>query len=132
MVQSDISDIQLTRSQENVLTQILDFVNDSTDRVFILKGYAGTGKTTLMRFLIKSLAEKEKHYRLLASTGRAAKVLANLSEANGQTSTIHSMVYEFNGLNKEFEEKEEPKIDKVPRPLSECLTLCVWLCHYLS
>ena len=112
MVQSDISDIQLTRSQENVLTQILDFVNDSTDRVFILKGYAGTGKTTLMRFLIKSLAEKEKRYRLLASTGRAAKVLANLSEANGQTSTIHSMVYEFNGLNKEFEEKEEPKIDK--------------------
>ena len=112
MEQSDTSDIQLSRSQENVLTQILDFVNHSTDRVFILKGYAGTGKTTLMRFLIKSLAEKEKRYRLLASTGRAAKVLANLSEANGQTSTIHSMVYEFNGLNKEFEEKEEPKIDK--------------------
>ena len=38
MEQSDISDIQLTRSQENVLTQILDFVNGSTDRVFILKG----------------------------------------------------------------------------------------------
>ena len=84
MEQSDISDIQLTRSQENVLTQILDFVNDSTDRVFILKGYAGTGKTTLMRFLIKSLAEKEKRYRLLASKGRAAKVLANLSEALGR------------------------------------------------
>ena len=112
MDQSDISKIKLTRSQENVLKQILDFVDDSSDRVFILKGYAGTGKTTLMRFLIKALAEREKNYRLLASTGRAAKVLANLSEANGQTSTIHSMVYEFNGLNKEFEEKEEPKVDK--------------------
>ena len=112
MEQSDISDIKLTKSQDNVLKQILDFVNNPTDRVFILKGYAGTGKTTLMRFLIKSLTEQGKHYRLLASTGRAAKVLANLSEANGQTSTIHSMVYEFNGLNKEFEEKEEPKVDK--------------------
>ena len=112
MEQSDISKIKLTTSQENVLKQILEFVNNSKDRIFILKGYAGTGKTTLMRFLIKALAEKEKHYRLLASTGRAAKVLANLSEANGQTSTIHSMVYSFNGLNKEFEEKEEPKVDK--------------------
>lgn len=112
MEQNDILDIKLTKSQDNVLKQILDFVNNPTDRVFILKGYAGTGKTTLMRFLIKSLTEQGKHYRLLASTGRAAKVLANLSEANGQTSTIHSMVYEFNGLNKEFEEKEEPKADK--------------------
>lgn len=112
MEQNDISNIKLTTSQENVLKQILDFVDASNDRIFILKGYAGTGKTTLMRFLIKALAEKGKHYRLLASTGRAAKVLANLSEANGQTSTIHSMVYEFNGLNKEFEEKEEPKVDK--------------------
>ena len=112
MQQSDISNIKLTTSQENVLKQILDFVNDSADRVFILKGYAGTGKTTLMRFLIRSLSDQGKRYRLLASTGRAAKVLANLSEANGQTSTIHSMVYSFNGLNKEFGEKEEPKVDK--------------------
>lgn len=112
MEKSETTKIKLTRSQENVLKQILAFVNDSADRVFILKGYAGTGKTTLMRFLIKSLADQGKHYRLLASTGRAAKVLANLSEANGQTSTIHSMVYAFNGLNKEFDEKEEPVADK--------------------
>ena len=112
MEKEDISKIKLTTSQENVLKQILDFVNVSKDRVFILKGYAGTGKTTLMRFLIKALAEKGKRYRLLASTGRAAKVLANLSEANRQTSTIHSMIYFFNGLSKEFEEKEEPKVDK--------------------
>lgn len=112
MKQSDISDIKLTTSRNIVLKQILDFVDLSKDRVFILKGYAGTGKTMLMRFLIKALAEREKHYRLLASTGRVAKVLANLSEANGQISTIQSMVYEFNGLNKEYEEKEEPKADK--------------------
>lgn len=112
MEQRDISYIKLTTSQDKVLKQILDFVNVSKDRIFILKGYAGTGKTTLMRFLIKALSEQKKQYRLLASTGRAAKVLANLSEANGQTSTIHSMVYSFNGLNKEFKEEEEPKVDE--------------------
>ena len=60
MQQSDITKIQLTISQENVLKQILDFIDHSSDRVFILKGYAGTGKTTLMRFLIKVLNEKAK------------------------------------------------------------------------
>ena len=112
MQKTDTPKIKLTTSQENVLKQILDFVNNSNDRVFILKGFAGTGKTTLMRYLIKALSEEGKHYRLLASTGRAAKVLANLAESNGQTSTIHSMVYSFNGLNKEFSEKEEPIADK--------------------
>ncbi len=112
MEQSDITHIKLTISQENVLKKILDFVNVSKDRVFILKGYAGTGKTTLMRFLIKALSECEKPCRLLASTGRAAKILSNLSDSKEQASTIHSMVYSFNGLNKEFEDNEDPVADK--------------------
>ena len=111
MQQTDLSKIKLTTSQENVLKKILDFVDGEEERVFILKGYAGTGKTTLMRFLIQALKEKKQNYRLLASTGRAAKVLANLSDSNGQTSTIHSLIYSFNGLNKEVEEKE-PVADK--------------------
>lgn len=112
MEQNDLSQIKLTPSQEKVLNQILDFVNQSSDRVFILKGYAGTGKTTLMRFLIRELEKIKKDYRLLASTGRAAKVLANLSNRNGGTSTIHSMIYAFNGLNKVYDDKEEPVVDK--------------------
>ena len=112
MEQNDLNKIELTTSQDNVLKKILEFVNNSNDRIFILKGYAGTGKTTLMRFLIQKLEENKKDYRLLASTGRAAKVLANLSNRNGSTSTIHSMVYSFNGLSKEYDEKEEPVVDK--------------------
>ncbi len=104
--------MNLTPSQENVLKQIIDFINNPESRVFILKGYAGTGKTTLMKFLIQVLENINKDYRLLASTGRAAKVLANLSDRNGNTSTIHSMVYSFNGLNKEYDEQEEPVVDK--------------------
>lgn len=112
MEQNELNEIELTTSQKNVLNKILDFVNNSEDRIFILKGYAGTGKTTLMRFLIHELEENQKDYRLLASTGRAAKVLANLSNHNGSTSTIHSMVYSFNGLSKVYDEKEEPVVDK--------------------
>lgn len=112
MERTEVSEITLTTSQENVLNQILDFVNNSNDRVFILKGYAGTGKTTLMKFLIQELEKLKRDYRLLASTGRAAKVLANLSNRNGSTSTIHSMVYSFNGLSKEYDEKEQPVVDK--------------------
>ena len=112
MDQKNLSNIKLTPSQERVLKSILDFVNESADRIFILKGYAGTGKTTLMRFLIQELDKIKKDYRLLASTGRAAKVLANLSNRNGSTSTIHSLVYSFNGLSKNYDDKEKPVVDK--------------------
>ncbi len=112
MEQDKFTDITLTTSQENILKQILSFIESPTERVFILKGYAGTGKTTLMRFLIQELEDRKKNYRLLASTGRAAKILSNLSNRQGAASTIHSLIYSFQGLNKEYDEKEEPVVDK--------------------
>ena len=111
MEKSNLSNIKLTKSQKNVLKQILDFVNHPTDRVFILKGYAGTGKTTLMRFLIKEFQDKKTAYKLLASTGRAAKILSNLSGGVGAT-TIHSLIYSFHGLNRNFDDDEKPLVDK--------------------
>ncbi|MBO4773880.1 MAG: AAA family ATPase [Bacteroidales bacterium] len=92
--------ITLTESQQHVLDQIIKFVFDSDDRVFILKGYAGTGKTTLMRFLIKELKKEQHHFRLLAPTGRAAKVLSNICDSSAET--IHSMIYTFTDLNKDL------------------------------
>jgi len=58
------SAIELTFSQKRVLKQMMQFVNAPSLRVFILKGYAGTGKTTLMRFLIQELIKQDKGYRL--------------------------------------------------------------------
>ena len=111
MNSNSLKNIKLTDCQKRVLKSLLSFVNDSDDRVFILKGYAGTGKTTLMRFLIDELSKQGTNYCLLASTGRAAKILANLSGSNGRTSTIHSMIYTFGGLNKEFDSDEKPAMD---------------------
>ena len=99
-------DIRLTISQQNILNRLLDFVETGTDRVFVLKGYAGTGKTTLVRFLIQELSQKGKEYRLLASTGRAAKVLQNKSLSEAFVSTIHSMIYSYGGFNKDLSSVE--------------------------
>lgn len=93
------NDITLTSSQQKVLKRMTDFVFHSTDRVFILKGYAGTGKTTLMRFLIQELDKNKQQFKLLSTTGRAAKILSNYTEC--EASTIHGMIYKFKDFNQD-------------------------------
>ena len=56
-----------------------DFLTDD-NQVFILKGYAGTGKTTIVKEMIDLLETENLHFKLLASTGRAAKILANATD----------------------------------------------------
>lgn len=57
----------------------------------ILKGYAGTGKTTLVGALVKVLTADQRRVVLLAPTGRAAKVLS--AYAGAEASTIHRRIY---------------------------------------
>ena len=57
----------------------------------MLKGYAGTGKTTLVSALVKSLPVLGKRSVLMAPTGRAAKVLSKYSKKSA--STIHKKIY---------------------------------------
>ena len=64
--------------------------------VYLLKGYAGTGKTTLVTTLVKVLPEIGQQYVLLAPTGRAAKVL---NQYTGKlASTIHRRLYQRSAL----------------------------------
>ncbi len=51
-------EITLTPNQQKALDLLKLFMNDSSARVFILKGYAGTGKTTLVRMFIKELEKR--------------------------------------------------------------------------
>ena len=81
-----------TREQKEIVGSIADFTTSiSTRSIFLLKGYAGTGKTTLISALVKSLSSVTKRSVLLAPTGRAAKVLSKYS--NKQASTIHRKIY---------------------------------------
>jgi len=81
-----------TVKQDVFFRQIADFLTDKTDdSVFVLKGYAGTGKTTVISTLVNTLPEIQMKYVLLAPTGRAAKVIANYS--NKSAFTIHKKIY---------------------------------------
>ena len=61
-----------TSEQENALKLLADFLlSPDSDEVFLLKGYAGTGKTSLVSALVKTLDELKQKCILLAPTGRA-------------------------------------------------------------
>jgi len=94
------SDFKLKAGQQAALDKFKDFIQTSSTRIFILKGYAGTGKTTLLRMLVKELTERECNFKLLASTGRAAKIVSNITVA--ETKTVHSLIYTFQELNQDI------------------------------
>jgi ATP-dependent exoDNAse (exonuclease V) alpha subunit len=81
-----------TYNQDIFFQKIAIFLTDTqNETIFVLKGYAGTGKTTVISTIVNSLLEINKKYVLLAPTGRAAKVIANYS--NKPAFTIHKKIY---------------------------------------
>lgn len=66
------------------------------DRCFVVRGYAGTGKTSMVAALVRALSKLKQHTCLLAPTGRAAKVLSAYSGFNAYT--IHKCIYRQRSL----------------------------------
>jgi len=82
-----------TPKQDLALQLLSKFVMEtSVDRIFLLKGYAGTGKTTIIGTLVKNIWKIKKKVILAAPTGRAAKVISNYSSQYAQT--IHRKIYQ--------------------------------------
>ncbi|MFP2958479.1 AAA family ATPase [Myxococcus sp. 1LA] len=87
---------RLTDDQSACLDALETFLADREQRIFLLKGYAGTGKTFLARGLTEFLAAQGRAFRLGAPTGRAAKVI---SEKTGRDArTLHRLIYDFGNL----------------------------------
>lgn len=81
-----------TPKQDIALQLLAKFVlTTNKNETFLLKGYAGTGKTTIVGALVKNLSKVKKKSVLLAPTGRAAKVISNYSDK--QAFTIHKKIY---------------------------------------
>ncbi|MEN8124982.1 MAG: AAA family ATPase [Bacteroidota bacterium] len=81
-----------TAIQNELFIKLSDYIfNDNEEGLFLLKGYAGTGKTTIISSLVNNLWKTGKKSVLLAPTGRAAKVIANYSKR--QAFTIHKKIY---------------------------------------
>ncbi len=81
-----------TLKQDIFFQKIATFIaNPKSDGIFVLKGYAGTGKTTVISTIVNNLMTINKKYVMLAPTGRAAKVIANYSQK--PAFTIHKKIY---------------------------------------
>jgi ATP-dependent exoDNAse (exonuclease V) alpha subunit len=81
-----------TIKQRKLLTLLSDFIfNKNKEALFLLKGYAGTGKTTTIGAFVNSLGMAGKKAVLLAPTGRAAKVISLYSKK--PAFTIHKKIY---------------------------------------
>jgi len=81
-----------TDKQTELLNDFTNFVfDDNSDALFILKGYAGTGKTTVISTIVNNLWKAGKKAVLLAPTGRAAKVISGYSKR--QAFTVHKKIY---------------------------------------
>lgn len=106
--------------EQQVLFQKLADFQETPSRgkpCFLLRGYAGTGKTVVLQTLSKSLRKKRQKVVLLAPTGRAAKILSKNSEQ--EAFTIHSQLY------KPVQHPFSGRMDMQPRKNYHSFTLFV-------
>jgi|TARA_B110000285_G_C15133153_1_gene625013 exodeoxyribonuclease V len=99
-----------TADQKEALYLLEEFALSPTQNIFILKGFAGTGKTTIVDSLVQFLTKNEREYYLLAPTGKAAKVIQKYTRKFA--STIHRKIYQAHNIGsyqnfKLFENKSQ-------------------------
>ena len=83
-----------TNDQQFLINRMSEFLGDDSEKkVFVLKGYAGTGKTSFIKTLVLTLPDCGYTFSLLAPTGRAAKVITDYTSVSA--STIHRCIYEI-------------------------------------
>lgn len=89
----DAFQFQPTEGQATVLYHLAAFLlSKKPNPTYILRGYAGTGKTTLVTTMVKTLPQIGMGFVLMAPTGRAAKVIGNYTQRFA--STIHKKIYQ--------------------------------------
>ncbi len=94
---------QTTLNQKIIVEKLSNFLSQPDfSRIFVLNGYAGTGKTTIISALVKSLNDLQIKSVMLAPTGRATNVLAHYS--GHAAHTIHKRIYREK-TNAQYESK---------------------------
>ena len=90
-----------TEDQHQLIDLLEKFLKiKEPNQIFILKGYAGTGKTSVLGAFVKTLSFFKVKTRLLAPTGRAAKILS--LKSSKEAFTIHKQIYRRNSKVDEF------------------------------
>ena len=98
---------ELTNDQKELLVELESFIEAPHTHAFILKGFAGTGKSYIMAGVTRYLSWLGKEFVIIAPTGKAAKVIAGKTKF--KASTIHLAIYKF------YESDEEPKSEYLER-----------------
>ncbi|MBR7183259.1 MAG: AAA family ATPase [Alistipes sp.] len=101
---------QPTENQKKIIISFSDYLSDDDfSKIFVLNGYAGTGKTSLIAAIVSALKYLEIKTILLAPTGRAAKVLSKYSSEKALT--IHKRIYREQ-TNAQYESKFSLNLNK--------------------
>ena len=119
------AEIILNTEQKAAFKAIEKFLEHPSANVFVLKGYAGTGKTFLMQRLAKMLTDTEQDFCMLASTGRAATVLKG--KTGFEAKTVHGELYNFSKIdgidhiikNKDAENSNQMSLEFMVRSTDE-------------
>ena len=90
------AEYSLTNGQMELVNNLADFLGSKDDHVFLLKGYAGTGKTFITKGLTEYFRAIGRNYVLAAPTGKASKVIAKKTQSPAYT--IHKTIYSFKDI----------------------------------
>jgi hypothetical protein len=90
------SEYSLTDGQTELVNNLASFLDSNDGHVFLLKGYAGTGKTFITKGLTEYFRAIGRNYVLSAPTGKASKVIAKKTQSPAHT--IHKTIYSFKDL----------------------------------
>lgn len=110
-----------TLEQTKALKKLKSFFKDN-NHVFILRGYAGTGKTSILKAAVEYLKSQKHPFELWASTGRAAQILKE--KTGNDTGTIHSSIYLLDEKKTKIEGKDRCLAFKLKNNLSAENTIC--------
>ena len=95
-IHDTFAEYTLNDGQAELVNQLEKFLGNTAESVFLLKGYAGTGKTFITKGLTEYFHAIGRNYVLAAPTGKASKVIANKTKSAAYT--IHKTIYSLNDL----------------------------------
>jgi len=102
-LQDAFAEYSLTGGQSELIKRLDAFLHGREDNVFLLRGYAGTGKTFITKGLTEYFRAIGRNYVLAAPTGKASKVIAK--KTGSDAFTLHKTIYSFKDV-KEYREHD--------------------------
>ena len=95
-IEDAFAEYSLNDGQAELVKHLGDFLSDKTESAFLLRGYAGTGKTFITKGLTEYFRSIGRNYVLAAPTGKASKVIA--AKTRSPAYTLHKTIYSFKDI----------------------------------